>query len=67
LLDPATMQRLRRAGLAITLWHEEREDELRAMVALAPDAICTDTPAVLRSIVDADRASRMRAHLCHDP
>jgi glycerophosphoryl diester phosphodiesterase len=67
LLDPATMQRLRRAGLAITLWHEEREDELRAMVALAPDAICTDTPAVLRSIVDADRASRMRGHLCHDP
>ena len=26
LLDPALIGRLRRAGLAITLWHEERED-----------------------------------------
>jgi glycerophosphoryl diester phosphodiesterase len=57
LLDRATIDRLRRAGLAITLWHEEREDELRAMVALEPDAICTNTPAVLRRIVDAHCAS----------
>src|SRR5437773_3628726 len=57
LLDRVTIDRLRRAGLAITLWHEEREDELRAMVALEPDAICTDTPAVLRRIVDAHCAS----------
>jgi glycerophosphoryl diester phosphodiesterase len=67
LLDRTTIDRLRRAGLAITLWHEEREDELRAMVALEPDAICTNTPAVLRSIVDADRVSRMRGDPCHDP
>ena len=53
LLDSAAIDRLRRAGLAITLWHEEREDELRAMVAFEPDAICTNTPAVLRRIVDA--------------
>ncbi len=46
------------AGLAITLWHEEREDELRAMVALEPDGICTNTPAALRRIVDAHRARR---------
>ena len=52
LLDPGAIDRLRRAGLAITLWHEEREDELRAMVAFEPDAICTNTPAVLRRIVD---------------
>ena len=57
LLDYATVDRLRRAGLAITLWHEEREDELRALVALEPDAICTNTPAVLRRIVDAHRAA----------
>ena len=57
LLDHATMKRLRRAGLAITLWHEEREDELGAMVALEPDAICTNTPAVLRRIVDARSTS----------
>jgi glycerophosphoryl diester phosphodiesterase len=55
LLDCATIDRVRRAGLAITLWHEDREDELRALVALEPDAICTNTPAVLRRIVDAHR------------
>lgn len=55
LLNQAAIGRLRGAGLAITLWHEERQDELRAMVALEPDAICTNTPAVLRRIVDAHR------------
>ena len=52
LLDRTAIDRLRRAGLAITLWHEEREDELRAMVAFEPDAICTNTPTVLRRIVN---------------
>jgi glycerophosphoryl diester phosphodiesterase len=52
LLDRTAIDRLRRAGLAITLWHEEREDELLAMVAFEPNAICTNTPAVLRRIVD---------------
>jgi glycerophosphoryl diester phosphodiesterase len=52
LLDRAAVERLRSAGLAITLWHEESEDKLRAMVALEPDAICTNAPAVLRRIVD---------------
>jgi len=58
LLDAAFMTRLRRAGLAIALWHEEREDELRALVELEPDAICTNTPAALRRIVDAHRMRR---------
>lgn len=53
LIDGPAIDRLRRAGLAITLWHEEREDELQYLVALEPDAICTNTPAVLRRIVDA--------------
>lgn len=61
LLDPAFIERLRREGLAITLWHEEREAELRALVALEPDAICTNTPAVLRRMVDAHRARRAAA------
>lgn len=52
LLDAAFIERLRRARLALTLWHEERDDELRALVALGPDAICTNTPAALRRIVD---------------
>jgi glycerophosphoryl diester phosphodiesterase len=53
LLNADAIACLRRAGLAITLWHEEREDELHALVALAPDGICTNTPSVLRRIVDA--------------
>ena len=52
LLDAGVVDRLRDAGLTVTLWHEEREDELRALVALRPDAICTNTPATLRAIVD---------------
>ena len=56
LLDAAFVDQLRRAQLAVTLWHEEREDELRALVVLRPDAICTNTPAVLRAIVDAQDA-----------
>jgi len=31
---------------------EECESELRALVALRPDATCTNTPATLRRIVD---------------
>lgn len=52
LLDAAAIALLRQAGLTLTLWHEERESELRALVALGPDAICTDEPALLRRIVD---------------
>ncbi len=58
LLDRALLATLRDAGLAVTLWHEEREDELRALVALAPDAICTNTPVALRRIVDEWNAGR---------
>ena len=52
LLDAAAVALLRQSSLKITLWHEEREGELRALVALGPDAICTDEPALLRRIVD---------------
>ena len=52
LLDAAAIARLREARLAVTLWHEERESELRALVALGADAICTNVPALLRRIVD---------------
>ena len=60
LLDAAAISLLREAGLAITLWHEEREDELRALVALGADAICTDEPALLRRIVDASVTATAR-------
>jgi glycerophosphoryl diester phosphodiesterase len=57
LVDAALIARLRRMGFAVTLWHEERDDELRALVELGADAICTDTPAVLRRIVDERRTA----------
>jgi len=53
LLDIPAIARLREARLAVTLWHEERERELRALVALGPDAICTNVPGLLRRIVDS--------------
>lgn len=62
LLDAVTVQQLRRAGLGLTLWHEEREDEIEALCALEPDAICTDTPAVLRRIVDLKGAQNSARH-----
>lgn len=58
LIDASFVGHVRRQGLALTLWHEEREDELRALVALGPDAICTNTPAALRAIVDAQAGIR---------
>ena len=60
LLDAAAIARLREARLAITLWHEERESELQALVALHPDAICTNVPALLRRIVDTDATEKMK-------
>lgn len=44
LLTLDLLQTLRQAGLGIVLWHEEREDELRALQTLDIDAICTNTP-----------------------
>ena len=66
LLDRAAIDRLRRAGLTITLWHEEREHELRAMVSLEPDAICTNTPEVLRRIVDAHATRKAPQEMCRE-
>ena len=58
LMDAALIERLRRSGLTITLRHEEREEELRALVALEPDAICTNMPALLRRVIDAPHERR---------
>ncbi len=52
LLDAEGVAGLRRGGFCVTLWHEERVDELRALIALSPDAICTNAPATLRALVD---------------
>lgn len=66
LLDTAAIALLREARLAITLWHEERESELRALVALGPDAICTDAPALLRGIVAMAANGRIMEGLAAD-
>jgi glycerophosphoryl diester phosphodiesterase len=63
LLDAAAIKLLRNAGLTIILWHEERESELRALVALRPDAICTNVPAMLRRIVDISATVTMTEEL----
>ena len=52
LLDRAAVERLHAAGLSVTLWHEEREDELAILATLGVDAICTNVPDRLRLIVD---------------
>jgi len=44
LLTSDLLAALRLAGLGIVLWHEERDDEIRALRTLDVDAICTNTP-----------------------
>jgi len=51
LLTPALIAGIRQHGLGIVLWHEERPAELRELVQLDVDGICTDTPDILLSIL----------------
>ncbi|MBI5880201.1 MAG: glycerophosphodiester phosphodiesterase [Chloroflexi bacterium] len=55
LLTPDLLFALRAAGLGIVLWHEERDDELRALHTLDVDAICTNTPDKLFQLQHPDR------------
>lgn len=52
LLPRTAVETVRSAGLFLTLWHEERPEQLRRLAALGVDAICTDTPGRLRTILD---------------
>ncbi len=56
LLTPELLRELRAAGLRIVLWHEERDDELRALHKLDVDAICTNTPDKLYKLKHPDTA-----------
>ena len=51
LLSPAFIADIRRQGLGIILWHEERPAELYELVKLDVDGICTNTPDVLARIL----------------
>jgi glycerophosphoryl diester phosphodiesterase len=52
LLTPALLKMIRAAGLGIVLWHEERPEELRELVKLDVDGVCTNTPDVLAEILE---------------
>lgn len=52
LLSIDDVSRLREAGLAVTLWHEERPAELAVLIRRGVDAICTDTPGRLKASID---------------
>jgi glycerophosphoryl diester phosphodiesterase len=51
LLTPELIAAMRGHGLGIVVWHEERPEELRELVKLDVDGICTNTPDVLADIV----------------
>lgn len=52
LLSRKTITRLHEAGLKVILWHEEREGELRCLLDLGVDGICTNDPERLKSLRD---------------
>jgi glycerophosphoryl diester phosphodiesterase len=41
---------VRRHGLGVVCWHEERPDVLTGLLALGVDGICTDDPALLAAL-----------------
>jgi len=54
LLSPAMIADIRRRGLGIILWHEERPAELRELVKLDVDGISTNAPDVLAGILQKE-------------
>ena len=51
LLTPDTLANIRRHGLGLIIWHEDRPSELQELVKLDVDGICTNTPDVLAVIL----------------
>ncbi|MGB8980619.1 MAG: glycerophosphodiester phosphodiesterase family protein [Anaerolineales bacterium] len=51
LLSQELLASIRRRGMGIVLWHEERADELVELAKLDVYGICTNTPDVLASIL----------------
>jgi glycerophosphoryl diester phosphodiesterase len=58
LLTPGMMAEFRRHGLGVIVWHEERPAELRELVKLEVDGICTNKPDLLTSILQEARTQR---------
>jgi glycerophosphoryl diester phosphodiesterase len=51
LLTSTLLEKIRSHHLGIVIWHEERPEELRELVKLDVDAICTNTPDILTEIL----------------
>ena len=51
-LTPDLIDSIRQRGFGIFIWHEERPDELRELVKMDVDGICTDTPDNLARILE---------------
>jgi glycerophosphoryl diester phosphodiesterase len=58
LLTPALLDGIRQQGLGIILWHEERSSELRKLVGLEVDGICTNTPDILAAVLREARGTK---------
>lgn len=52
LLSREAVIRLHEAGLKVIAWHEEREDELRCLLDLGLEGICTNNPERLKQLRD---------------
>jgi glycerophosphoryl diester phosphodiesterase len=50
LLAGRWLDRVRRHGLGVICWHEERPDVLAELLALGVDGICTDDPTLLAEL-----------------
>jgi glycerophosphoryl diester phosphodiesterase len=50
LLTPEWLARVRGEGLGVVCWHEERPDELRALLRLGVSAVCTDRLDLMRDV-----------------
>ena len=51
-ITPAWLTRVRAAGLRLMSWHEERERELRELIRLGIDDVCTNDPALAHKLIE---------------
>ena len=65
LLSEDLITSVRRHGLEIVLWHEERLEELVELVQLDVYGICTNTPDVLASILGRSASQCVRGTEAH--
>lgn len=58
LLTPDMLINIRRQGLGLVIWQEDRPSELQELVKLGPDGICTNTPDVLAAILREQKGAQ---------